>query len=123
MKRLILPLVLLSTAALALAADAVSVTGKWHVHGSIAGTDIDQNCTFTQKDADLTGSCTSDKGTVTIAGKLDGNKVSWSYKSDYQGTPITVKYDGTVDASSKIAGSVSVPEFSVDGDFTATQSN
>ena len=112
-------------AALVLAADAPtltgtpSLTGKWHVHNSISGNESDQICTFTQMDADISGSCTSERGTVEITGKVDGNKITWSYKSEYEGTPLTVNYQGVMDAA-KISGSVSVPEFSADGDFTAT---
>ena len=118
MKTLIL---LVSAAALAAAADNTSLSGKWQVHSSIAGNDNDQDCTFTQQDSDLNGSCTSDKGTVKIAGKVDGKKVTWSYKSEYNGTPLTVNFEGTLGSDNKIAGTVTVPEFSVDGDFTATQ--
>ena len=93
---------------------------KWKLHQSIAGNDNDSECTFTQKDNDLTGSCTADQGTVTLAGKVDGKKVSWSYDSEYNGTPLTVKFTGTLD-SDKITGEVEVDPFSVTGDFTATQ--
>jgi hypothetical protein len=104
----------------AFAADAPLLTGKWHVHNSISGNESDQICTFTQKDADVSGSCTSGRGTVQITGKVDGSRITWSYKSEYEGTPLTVNYQGTIDASAKMSGSVSVPEFSADGDFTAT---
>jgi hypothetical protein len=55
-----------------------------------------------------------------VTGKVDGNKITWSYKSEYEGTPLTVHYQGVIDAAAKISGSVNVPEFSADGDFTAT---
>ena len=118
MKTLV-PLVALG-AALAFAADAPSITGKWQVHNSISGNESDQVCTFSQKDAAISGSCTSERGTVEVTGKVDGNKITWSYKSEYEGTPLTVNYQGVIDAAAKISGSVSVPEFSADGDFTAT---
>ena len=115
-----LPMLLACASALTFAADA-PLSGNWQVHLSIAGNDNDQTCTFTQKDNDLTGSCVnSDKTTVNIAGKVDGKKVSWSYKSDYNGTPLTVQFSGAID-STKISGTVNVPEFAVDGDFSATQ--
>jgi hypothetical protein len=121
MKRFTLISWLLFAPALARAADNDSLSGKWQVHGSIAGNESDQSCTFTQKDEDLTGSCSSDRGTVEITGKVNGKKVSWSYKSEYEGTPLTVKYEGVLN-SAKITGTMSVPEFSVEGEFTATQS-
>ena len=110
-----------SAAALASAADNPSVGGKWQVHSSISGYENDQVCTFVQKDDGLTGTCVSDQGTVEISGKIDGNKVAWSYKSEYNGSPLTVKFEGAVDPQAGIKGSVEVPEFGVGGDFTATQ--
>lgn len=112
---------LIAAPSLAPAADNVSVAGKWHVHTSIAGNDSDSDCTFVQKDADLTGTCTTDQGSVQLTGKVDGNKVTWSYKSEYNGTELTVKHEGTLGTDSKITGTVTVPEFNVDGDLTATQ--
>lgn len=104
------------------AADNASFAGKWQVHTSIAGQDHDSTCTFDQKDSDLTGSCTTERGDLKITGKVDGKKITWSYKSEYEGTPLTVNHEGTLGADNKITGTVSVPEFGVDGDFTATPS-
>lgn len=109
-------------AVLPMAAADQSITGKWQVHQSIAGNDSDQTCTFTQSGSDFTGTCESDQGKVQLTGTIQDKKVSWSYKSEYNGTPLTVKYEGTFEAG-KISGTVSVPEFSVDGDFTAKQTN
>ena len=119
MKLFFRPLLVLSLSAAAFAADPLA--GKWSVHSNIAGSESDQSCTWTQKDADLSGTCTSDRGTVNISGKVDGTKVTWSYKSEYNGTPLTVNYEGTLGAETKITGTVTVPEFSADGNFTATQ--
>jgi hypothetical protein len=52
------------------AADGVSLTGKWQIQRSAAGNESQQDCTFTQKDSDLTGTCTStDRGLCRSAGK------------------------------------------------------
>jgi len=110
---------LLSTFVLASGADKTIVNGKWQVHSTVAGQESDAICTFTQKETDLSGTCTTDQGTVNLIGTVDGKKISWSYKSQYEGTPLTVKFEGTLDSENKITGTVSVPEFSVDGDFTA----
>ena len=117
MKQLVL---MITTAALAIAAD-VSVSGKWQVHMSVAGSDSDSTCTFAQKDNDLTGTCESDQGSKNVTGKVDGKKITWSYKADYNGTPLTVNFEGTLSSDDKIVGTTSTPEFSVEGDFTATR--
>ena len=115
-------LLLLSTVAFAAPADTVSMAGKWHIHSSIAGNDSESDCTFEQKDGNLSGTCTSNNGSVNITGKVDGKKVTWSYKSEYNGSPLTVTHEGMLNGSDKIFGTASVPEYSVDGDFTAARS-
>jgi hypothetical protein len=122
MKSLFLSVLVSAAAVLVSAADNPSISGKWKVHTSVAGNDSDADCSFTQKDIAITGSCTTDQGDVKITGKAEGSKITWSYNADYNGTALTVSYSGIVDAAtSKIAGSVSVDPFGVDGDFTATQ--
>ena len=62
-------------------------------------------------------------GDRPLAGKVDGQKIAWSYDSEYEGSPLTVKFSGTIDsAATKLAGSVSVEQFGVDGDFTGVPS-
>jgi hypothetical protein len=122
MKALLLSLLVAAAAAVAHAADTPSISGKWQVHTSISGNESDAVCSFVQKDDVLTGNCATDRGTFEITGKVNATKVTWSYKSDYNGTPLTVSYDGAVSAATAMKGSVSVPEFNVAGDFTATLS-
>jgi hypothetical protein len=108
-------------AASAFAGGAPNLTGNWTIHNSIAGNESDQPCKFVQADNKLTGTCKSqDDKDVPIAGSLDGNKLTWKYESDYNGTPLTLIYTATLDDSGKIAGSVEVQPFSVTGDFTLT---
>jgi hypothetical protein len=105
---------------LALTAAELSLSGKWEVHQNISGNESKQTCMFTQAGDELTGTCETANGKVQIAGKVKEAKVTWSFKSEYNGTPLTVNYNGSIE-SNKISGIVAVPEFSVDGDFTATQ--
>jgi hypothetical protein len=113
---------LASAAIASLAADNASVTGKWKIHSSIAGNESDSECTLSQTDNDVTGTCKTAEGNdAKVTGKVDGAKVAWSFESEYNGTPLTLKYNGTLDsAAGKIAGSMSVDPFGVEGDFTAT---
>jgi hypothetical protein len=114
-------LLLLAAAGLCAAADSPSLAGKWQVHTSIGGNDYEMVCTFAQNGDTLTGTCVSDQGKFEASGTVNGKKVTWSYKTEYGGTPLTVKYDGAAEAGT-IKGSVDVPEFGAGGDFTATQS-
>lgn len=114
---------LLSVLMVSAAADeTTSLNGKWQIQRVAAGRESQQECTFTQTKNDLTGSCTSDRGTVEISGKVDGKKVTWTYKGDSEGGPVTVVYVGTFNSANRIVGTVSAVEFGVTGDFTATQS-
>ncbi|QOY90924.1 hypothetical protein [Paludibaculum fermentans] len=120
MRLLLLQLLLVSTAVVASAQDRVSLSGKWQVHLNVAGNESDQTCTLTQEGSDLTGTCDSDQATGKLAGKVADKTVAWTFKSEYNGAPLTIKYKGTLDGTSKITGSVLVEEYSVEGEFTAT---
>ncbi len=122
MRTPLLFVLLASTAVAALAADKAPLTGTWKTHSSIAGNESDGECTLTQTDNDLTGTCkTSDGKDAKASGKVDGDKINWSFDSDYNGTPLTIKYEGKLDAAAgKIAGTVTVDPFGVGGDFSAT---
>jgi hypothetical protein len=123
MKSLVFSFLLAVVAAwVAVGADAPSLGGKWDVYTSIGGNDSNMQCTFDQKDAVVSGSCVTEKGSVDITGKVEGGKITWSYKSDYQGMPLTVQYAGAMTSATRIKGTVDVPEFGVSGEFTANQS-
>ena len=106
----------------ALAAGAPTLTGQWTVHNSIAGNESDQECKFVQTETKLTGTCKGTEKDVLITGSIDGNKVTWKYDSEFNGSPLTLTYTGALDDSGKIAGSVDVDPYGVTGDFTATPS-
>ena len=112
---------LVMTAAAAVAADDVSLSGKWEIQRSAAGNESRQDCVMTQKDNDLTGTCRDERGTVQMSGKVDGKHVTWTYKGDSPGGPLTVVYTGTLDSPDKITGKVLAVEFSIEGEFTATR--
>lgn len=122
MKTLFLCFSLTASVIVALAADDASLNGKWQIQRNAGGNQSTQDCTFIQKDNGLTGTCTSDQGTVQISGKVAGKSVTWTYKGDSQGGPVTVVYTGTIDSATKITGTVIAVEFSVEGEFTATRS-
>ncbi|MBS1803490.1 MAG: hypothetical protein JST28_08985 [Acidobacteria bacterium] len=124
MKKLIAMSTLLFSSAV-FAAGAPTITGKWHFQQDVAGNKSEQNCEFVQAEATLTGSC---KGTgeddkdVQIKGTVDGNKITFQYDTSYNGTALTMKYAATLDDSGKMAGTIVVDPFNVNGEFTAAPS-
>jgi hypothetical protein len=101
------------------AADAPSLAGKWTVHLSVSGNEADLDCTFAQKDNQLTGSCTSEQASGPIKGMVDGKNAKWTMQNEKNGAAI--EYAGTVSSDEKITGKINVPQYSVDGEFSATR--
>jgi hypothetical protein len=101
------------------AADAPSLAGKWKVHISIAGNEADLDCTFSQKEGQLTGSCTSEQASGPIKGSVDGNKAKWTMQNEKNNTAI--EYEGAVGSDGKITGKNNVPQYGVGGEFTAAR--
>jgi hypothetical protein len=122
MKTSLIAFLLAAAAVVAPAADDAALSGKWQIQRSAAGNESQQDCTITQKNSDLTGTCKDDRGTVEISGKVEGKNVTWTYKGDSPGGTVTVVYTGTVESASKITGKVAALEFSIEGEFTATRS-
>src|SRR5580700_322435 len=98
---------------------ATDLTGKWTVHNSIAGNENDQECILRVTDNKINGSCKSQDKDLPVTGTVDGNKVTWQFQSEYNGSPLTLIYKATLDDSKKIAGTVEVQPYGVTGDFTA----
>lgn len=108
-------------AATAFAAGTPNLTGSWTLHNNVAGNESDQPCKFVLTDNKLTGSCKSqDSKDLAVTGTQDGNKLTFKYDSEYNGSPLTLSHTATLDDSGKIAGTVEVQPFGVSGDFTAT---
>jgi hypothetical protein len=101
---------------------APATTGSWNVAGTVQGIPVNATCAFVETDMKITGSCVDDAKKSHIAvGSVKGTTVTWAYNSEYEGTPITITWTGTLDATGvKMAGTIAVDPFGVDGDFTAT---
>jgi hypothetical protein len=120
MRTLLLSLLLASAAATSLAADNATLNGKWKIHNNVQGNESDVTCTFTEKDKDLSGSCTTDKGDKPLSGTVDGKTIKFQYDSEYESTPFTAKYSGAFDSTgAKLSGTITVDAFGAEGDFTA----
>jgi hypothetical protein len=122
MKSAFLSLLIAFATVAAPAADIPSIVGNWQVHITVGSYDNTVTCTFVQNAQTLSGKCDTDGGPADITGKVSATAITWSYKTNYQGTPITAVYDGTVGSGQKISGTINVPELTPDGTFTATQS-
>ncbi|PYR94191.1 MAG: hypothetical protein DMF84_06485 [Acidobacteria bacterium] len=118
MKRLLL-IALAMAPTVAVTAQPVSVDGRWEVNANVGGTASDLDCTFTQKDTELTGNCGLEQAPHAITGKVDGKTVSWQFNTPYEGQTLTAVYSGTLESPDKIVGTVDVQPIGVSGDFTA----
>jgi hypothetical protein len=98
----------------------ISVAGSWHVRSTVSATDYDSDCVITQIDKVIGGTCKIDQGEAKIAGVVDGNKATWKFDSEYQGTPINLTYTGAFGPQGKFSGTVDVQPFNVSGDFLMT---
>jgi hypothetical protein len=99
-----------------------SISGSYKVHLSVSGSEYDADCTFTQTDQQLTGTCKGDGGNNTLKRSVDGSKATWKYDIDYNGMQLTLVYTGTIADSGKIEGDVDVQPVGAQGSFTATPS-
>lgn len=117
MKTLLFSLLLSALAA----AQSPSLAGKWQILRNANGNESTQSCTFEQKGGALSGECTSGEQTVKITGKVEGAKLAFTYKTEREGSPVTVQYTGAIQSPDKITGKVLAVEFAVEGDFTATR--
>jgi hypothetical protein len=105
------------------AAPSDSISGTWHVTGDVAGNPLDELCTLKQADTVLTGSCKAakpdDAKAWAVSGVVKAGKVSFSHGGEYEGSPLTIAFAGTLASATQISGSVDVPEYAVSGAFTA----
>jgi hypothetical protein len=86
-------LLLLASVSSALAAD---ITGKWK--GPMEGTGADVVLDLKADGATVTGTVSDSEGKPRpiTKGTLDGDKISLTVSSEYQGNPITLLVTGTV---------------------------
>ena len=118
MKNLLLCCTLFSATTL-LAQTAPSLVGQWSIHTSVAGNEGDEVCKFVVTGTQITGNCKTDGKDRAVSGSLDGNKATWQYETEYEGSPLTVIFKATLEKEGKFDGSISVPAYDATGDFTA----
>ncbi len=128
--KLALPAMLTSLflAALASPASAADVAGSWHVAGKISTFAFTLNCQFKPDGARLGGICvdasTSDpkvntgKSHPLTAGSVNGDKVSFTYQSNFLFSRFDVTFNG-VQTGDRMSGEINVQGRA--GAFTATK--
>lgn len=97
-----------------------TVPGSWTITGDVQGYPINENCTFTQANDKITGSCKDSDGkaydtTVTI----NGEKVVFVHGGEYEGQALTITYTGTFNDKGELSGDIDVQPINYPGTFTA----
>lgn len=122
MKQLLSTLLLVFASVSAHTTGGPSFSGKYKINLSLPGHDNAFFCLFTQSNQAVGGYCATEVGNANVTGKFDGRNVSWSYTVKVSGQSITANYGGTVDATGKVSGSMSIPGMPAGIPFTATPS-
>ena len=110
-------LLFFAMAALMFAAD---ITGTWEFQVDSDMGSGTPTFTFKQADSQLTGTYRGALGEAPITGKVDGDKVEFSFEVAPSGDKIAVKYSGTLDGATKMKGSVDFGG-QAKGTFSATK--
>lgn len=110
----------LMLAAPALAADDL-VSGSWAVKAKVERFAFTLTCDLTRSGAAVGGTC-YDGGTrkphPLTRGRVDGDRISWSYQSSFLGKPFTASYEATL-SGDRMTGVVAANGYT--GPFTATR--
>jgi hypothetical protein len=103
-------------AAAARAQDTVDLTGTWVMQVDTAAGSGSPTFTFKQTGDTLAGTYEGTFGKADVKGEVKGNKATWSFSADAQGTQLNITYSGTVEKDT-IKGTVTLGELG-DGTFT-----
>ncbi len=95
------------------------VSGDWTIAGDVQGVAINENCTFTQTDTKLAGTCTNTGKQFDTTGTVEDKKVTFKHAGQYQGDPLTLTFTGVVRDDGSLSGAIYVDPLAVDGNFAA----
>ena len=106
---------------------ASDVTGAWEIVGSAMGFPVNALCAISQQNKKLSGNCVSKRTRIDakVSGEMDGPKIVFRYDFMFEGTPMTVAYDGKLENDGMIRGDMEVlsdppaPPSSAKGTFIA----
>jgi hypothetical protein len=83
------------------------LTGKWQFTVTTPNGSGTPTVTFQQKGDSLTGHYSSQMlGERDLNGKVTGQKFTFTFNTEVQGTSLTVKFDGTVESDGTVKGSI-----------------
>jgi hypothetical protein len=119
MKTLLLTATLLFATSASFAETAPTLSGLWDIHVSVSGNESDEQCKFVVTGDQITGTCKSEGKDRAVTGSLIGDKATWQFETEYEGSPLIVIFKATLEAPGKFDGTVSVPSYDAAGDFTA----
>jgi hypothetical protein len=106
-------------AARTLAAQKVDVTGKWVFTVTTGAGSGTPTVTLKQRGDSLTGHYSSQTlGEADLRGSVKGERITFSFTTELQGTSLVVTYSGTVEGSNALKGTVDIGGQAT-GTFTA----
>ena len=99
---------------------ASSVSGSWALSTDVQGNTSTPNCTFKQDAEKITGTCDGPNNTQSeVSGEVADAKVTFRYTVEWEGSPLTLVYTGTLDTDTTMKGTLEVQPMGVAGEFTA----
>jgi hypothetical protein len=99
---------------------AFDVTGTWTFDVQTEQGGGNPTMTFEQEGEKLTGHYQGTFGEADLTGTVKGSAIEFNIESDVQGTAITSTYKGTIESSTSMKGTYSIPGF-LEGTFTGTK--
>ena len=112
----IVVIALVAAAAAVGAQDKVDLTGTWLLQVETGAGGGSPTFTFKQTGDKLEGTYEGTFGKADVKGTVNGNKATWSFTADAQGTQLNIQYSGTVEQDT-MKGTVTLGELG-EGTFT-----
>jgi hypothetical protein len=98
------------------AQEKVDLTGTWILQVETSAGGGSPTFTFKQTGQKLEGTYEGTFGKASVEGSVSGNKATWSFTADAQGTQLFIEYTGTVEKDT-MKGTVRLGELA-EGTFT-----
>jgi hypothetical protein len=109
-------LVLVVSAVASRAQDTADLTGTWILQVDTSAGSGSPTFTFKQNGETLEGTYEGTFGKANVTGTVSGNKATWSFTADAQGTELNIQYNATVEKDT-MKGTVTLGELG-EGTFT-----